>query len=41
MLLVEPERATRVGGTALGGGTLLGLGSALVGTADFDELVTA
>ena len=40
VLLVEPERATRVGGTALGGGTLLGLGSALVGTADFDELVT-
>ena len=40
VLLVEPERATRVGGTALGGGTLLGLGSALVGTADFDEFVT-
>jgi len=40
MLLVEPGRATRVGGTALGGGTLLGLGAGLVGTADFDELMT-
>jgi type II pantothenate kinase len=37
VLLVEPERYTRVGGTALGGGTLLGLGAALVGTADFEE----
>ena len=27
MLLVEPGRANRVGGTALGGGTLLGLGA--------------
>lgn len=38
-LLVEPERAVRVGGTALGGGTLLGLGSALTGRSGFDELV--
>jgi type II pantothenate kinase len=40
VLLVEPQGATRVGGTALGGGTLLGLGAALAGTADFEELVT-
>ena len=40
ILLVEPGRATRVGGTALGGGTLLGLGASLVGTGDFDELMT-
>jgi type II pantothenate kinase len=29
---------TRVGGTALGGGTILGLGSALLGVSSFDEL---
>ncbi len=40
ILLIEPGRATRVGGTALGGGTLLGLGAGLVGTTDFDELMT-
>ena len=39
VLLVEPGRAIRVGGTALGGGTLLGLGAALLGTVDFAELV--
>jgi type II pantothenate kinase len=39
MLLVEPGRASRVGGTALGGGTLLGLAAALLGTSDFGELV--
>ena len=39
VLLVEPGRATRVGGTALGGGTLLGLAAALLGTRDFGELV--
>ena len=37
-LLVTPDRVERVGGTALGGGTLLGLGAALLGTRDFDEI---
>ena len=42
MLLDEGQRDGRarwVGGTALGGGTLLGLGSALLGTSDFGEIV--
>ena len=34
-LLVEPEGVRRVGGTALGGGTVLGLGAALLGERDF------
>ena len=38
-LLVERDRVLRVGGTALGGGTILGLGRALTGRTDFDELV--
>ncbi len=38
-LLVDGERVTRVGGTALGGGTILGLGAALTGHTSFDELV--
>lgn len=38
-LLVDGEQVTRVGGTALGGGTILGLGAALTGHASFDELV--
>jgi type II pantothenate kinase len=33
------EEFTRVGGTSLGGGTLLGLMNLLVGTNDFDELL--
>lgn len=37
-LLVEPQGVRRVGGTALGGGTLQGLGRLLAGTASFDEL---
>lgn len=37
---IGPEGATRVGGTALGGGTILGLGAALVGTREFSELTT-
>jgi len=37
-MLVEGGRALRVGGTALGGGTVLGLGAALTGTRSFDEL---
>jgi type II pantothenate kinase len=39
VLLAEPERATRVGGTALGGGTLLGLGALLTRASSFEELV--
>jgi len=39
-MLVDGERVTRVGGTALGGGTLLGLGAVLTGVADFDRLVS-
>ncbi|HEY8156387.1 MAG TPA: hypothetical protein VII72_19810 [Myxococcota bacterium] len=38
-MLVDGERVTRVGGTALGGGTLLGLGAALTGVTDFGSLV--
>ena len=37
-LLVEPGNVRRVGGTALGGGTLAGLGRALAGTSRFEEL---
>jgi type II pantothenate kinase len=37
-MLVEGERVRRVGGTALGGGTLLGLGSALLGRPDFEKI---
>jgi type II pantothenate kinase len=37
VLLIEANRARRVGGTALGGGTLIGLGAALTG-ASFEEL---
>ena len=37
-LLVEPGRVTRVGGTALGGGTILGLAAALCGERDFDAV---
>ncbi len=39
IMLVDGARVTRVGGTALGGGTFTGLGAALTGTADFDSLV--
>ena len=38
-LLVDGGETTRVGGTALGGGTVVGLGSGLIGTSSFDELV--
>lgn len=37
-LLVEPGSARRVGGTSLGGGTLVGLGAAALGIADFEKL---
>ena len=39
VLLVDADRTTRVGGTALGGGTVVGLGGALAG-ATFEELCT-
>jgi type II pantothenate kinase len=38
VLQVEKTRATRLGGTALGGGTVLGLGVALTGCESYDEL---
>ena len=37
-LLVEPGRVSRAGGTALGGGVILGLGAALCGERDFDAI---
>src|SRR5262245_25802773 len=39
MLLVAGGTATRIGGTALGGGTLVGLGGLLLGVDRFDRLV--
>lgn len=38
MLAVTPQGFERVGGTALGGGTLLGLGALLLGATDFQAL---
>ena len=38
-MLVEAHGTTRVGGSALGGGTVAGLAAALLGTADFDTIV--
>jgi type II pantothenate kinase len=37
-MLVEPEGVRRVGGTALGGGTIMGLGAALLGECDFESI---
>jgi type II pantothenate kinase len=37
-LLVESGRVTRVGGTALGGGTIVGLGAVLCGVSDFGAI---
>lgn len=37
-MLVGRESVSRVGGTALGGGTVVGLGAALTGASSFDEL---
>jgi type II pantothenate kinase len=39
-MLVEPEGVRRVGGTALGGGTIMGLGAALLGESDFEAIAT-
>jgi len=38
VMLVEDETVRRLGGTPLGGGTVLGLGRALTGTARFEDL---
>jgi len=38
VMLVNAADVARVGGTALGGGTLAGLAAVLVGTADFDTI---
>jgi len=38
-MLVEPSGTTRVGGTALGGGTVAGLAAALLGTSEFDTII--
>jgi len=39
MLLVEPQSGARLGGSALGGGTLLGLGTALLRCGEHGELM--
>src|SRR5262249_43825498 len=39
VMLVDGERVERVGGTALGGGTIVGLGRLILGTDRFDEIV--
>jgi type II pantothenate kinase len=38
VLAIEPDGAKRIGGSALGGGTLLGLGRLLLGVESFDEI---
>jgi type II pantothenate kinase len=38
-MLVEAGGTTRVGGTALGGGTVAGLAAALLGTSEFDAII--
>ncbi len=38
VLLIDGAKTTRVGGTALGGGTVVGLGAGLLGTGDFGAL---
>ena len=40
VLLVEGATVTRIGGTALGGGTLIGLAAGLLGTSDFEEIAS-
>ncbi|MGH0029101.1 MAG: hypothetical protein ACQGVC_04890 [Myxococcota bacterium] len=40
-MLVDGARVTRVGGTALGGGTVMGLGTALTGRREFDAIAEA
>lgn len=38
VLLMDGDSTTRIGGTAIGGGTILGLAKAMIGTHDFDEI---
>jgi type II pantothenate kinase len=38
VLLADEAKTTRVGGTALGGGTVVGLGAGLIGSSSFEEL---
>ncbi len=38
ILLMDGDNTVRVGGTALGGGTVVGLAGALLGTSEFDEV---
>ncbi len=38
ILLMDGENTTRIGGTALGGGTVIGLAGALLGTNEFSEV---
>ncbi len=38
ILLMDGQTTVRIGGTALGGGTILGLANALIGTTDFAEV---
>ncbi|MBW2388615.1 MAG: hypothetical protein JRG89_09265 [Deltaproteobacteria bacterium] len=38
VLLMDGDSTVRIGGTALGGGTVVGLASALLGTTDFKEI---
>jgi len=38
IMLVEPDGVSRVGGTALGGGTVVGLGAAMLGEHDFETI---
>jgi type II pantothenate kinase len=40
-MLVDGASVTRVGGTALGGGTVMGLGTALIRSRDFEEIALA
>lgn len=38
VLLMDCDTTVRIGGTALGGGTMIGLASALLGTSNFEEI---
>lgn len=38
VLLMDGDSTTRIGGTAIGGGTILGLANAMLGTNDFEKI---
>ena len=38
-MLIRGDEVFRIGGTALGGGTLFGLGAALTGSTSFDQVI--